>query len=280
MPKSKRDKRVSLTQTKKGGLEAKQSLVEEVRKCVNLYDRIFLFSVCNMRNSKLKEVRNAWKHSRFFFGKNKVMALALGRSQETEVMTGLYKLSNKLINEVGVLFTNKTKEEVIDWFDKYSEHDYARTGNLATSTVELDEGPLTQFSHAIEPHLRQLGLPVALKKGIVTMLQPYTVCKEQEKLTSEQAKILKLLKIVMAQFSIQLKWVWDKKSGDCEELNTPEKGVVFNKVRVTMDDQVYDYVEPEMKENVAEKENMDVENVPVLNKSNVRRSLRIKNKSH
>ena len=31
-------------------------------------------------------------------------------------------------------------------------------------TVVLPEGPLPDFSHAIEPQLRQLGLPSALKK--------------------------------------------------------------------------------------------------------------------
>ncbi|XP_078483376.1 mRNA turnover protein 4 homolog [Ciona intestinalis] len=273
MPKSKRDKRISLTQTKKGGLEAKQNLVTEVRNCVEKYDRIFVFSVCNMRNSKLKEVRNAWKHSRFFFGKNKVMALAFGRSPETEIMNGLYKFSTKLVNEVGVLFTSKSKEDVVDWFDKYSEHDYARTGNIATSTIELDEGPLVQFSHAIEPHLRKLGLPVALKKGVVTMLQSHTVCKENEKLTAEQAKVLKLLKIVMSQFSIHLQYMWEKDGGECSVFDVKEKEVMFNKVRVTTDDQVYDYVESEQKEN------MEVENV-VKREKTVRRSLRIKNKIH
>ena len=51
------------------------------------------------------------------------------------------------------------------WFGSYYKHDYARSGNVASSTVELDEGPLHQFSHSIEPHLRKLGLPVTLKKG-------------------------------------------------------------------------------------------------------------------
>lgn len=31
--------------------------------------------------------------------------------------------------------------------------------------VTLDEGPLEQFPHSMEPQLRQLGLPTALKKG-------------------------------------------------------------------------------------------------------------------
>lgn len=43
--------------------------------------------------------------------------------------------------------------------------DFARAGFEATELVTLPEGPLPQFSHAIEPHLRQLGLPTALKNG-------------------------------------------------------------------------------------------------------------------
>lgn len=43
--------------------------------------------------------------------------------------------------------------------------DYARSGNQAQMDVTLDEGPLEQFPHSMEPQLRQLGLPAALKKG-------------------------------------------------------------------------------------------------------------------
>lgn len=38
-----------------------------------------------MRNTKLKDLRNEWKDSRFFFGKNKVMAVALGRTKSDEI---------------------------------------------------------------------------------------------------------------------------------------------------------------------------------------------------
>lgn len=43
--------------------------------------------------------------------------------------------------------------------------DYARAGNKAAFTVSLDPGPLEQFPHSMEPQLRQLGLPTALKRG-------------------------------------------------------------------------------------------------------------------
>jgi len=52
-----------------------------------------------------------------------------------------------------------------------------RTGGKAVETVVLPEGPLPEFSHAMEPQLRLLGLPTTLKKGVVTLLHEHTVCK-------------------------------------------------------------------------------------------------------
>ena len=52
------------------------------------------------------------------------------------------------------------------YFDSYRVADYARSGTVASQTVVLEAGPLPEFSHSMEPQLRQLGLPAALKKGI------------------------------------------------------------------------------------------------------------------
>ena len=54
------------------------------------------------------------------------------------------------------------------YFSHFKETDFARAGNKAQMAVTLDEGPLEQFPHSMEPQLRQLGLPTALKKGRMT----------------------------------------------------------------------------------------------------------------
>lgn len=54
------------------------------------------------------------------------------------------------------------------YFDHFKEMDFARSGNLAQMDTTLNEGPLEQFPHSMEPQLRQLGLPTALKKGMIT----------------------------------------------------------------------------------------------------------------
>ncbi|XP_053725371.1 mRNA turnover protein 4 homolog [Synchiropus splendidus] len=223
MPKSKRDKKVSLTRTVKKGLESKQKLIQELRSCVDTYKRLFIFSVAHMRNSRLKDIRTAWKHSRFFFGKNKVMVVALGKGETDEYRDNLCKVSRQLRGEVGVLFTNKTTEDVQEYFSHFKETDYARSGNQAQMDVTLDAGPLQHFTHSMEPQLRQLGLPTALKKGVVTLLQDYQVCREGETLTPEQARLLKLLGIEMAEFKVQIKSVWNSETGEFLNLSGKEE---------------------------------------------------------
>ena len=42
------------------------------------------------------------------------MMLALGKGPEDEYREGLHKLCKRLIGQTGLLFTNKTKEEVLE----------------------------------------------------------------------------------------------------------------------------------------------------------------------
>jgi len=220
MPKSKRDKRIALSKTqKKVGLETKQALVDKIRECVDQYPRLFVFNVDNMRNLHFKSVREMWKeHSKFFLGKNRVMALALGRNESEEYSDKLHRVSRLLRNQRGLLFTSQSVEKVLEFFKDHAETDYLRTGGIAEDTVRLEAGPLSQFSHAIEPQLRQLGMPTELKKGIVHLTQNYTVCSEGDRLTSEQARILKLLDHKQAEFKLNMIAVWSREDGSFKML--------------------------------------------------------------
>jgi hypothetical protein len=49
---------------------------------------------------------------RFVMGSNKVLQVALGKSSADELRTNLSQLSEKLVGQVGLLFTKMSKEEV------------------------------------------------------------------------------------------------------------------------------------------------------------------------
>ena len=58
MPKTKRNKMVSLTNTKKKGREGKEALVEKIQDCVEKYDYSYVLSFENMRSGPFKMMQN------------------------------------------------------------------------------------------------------------------------------------------------------------------------------------------------------------------------------
>jgi len=186
------------------------------------------FSVQNMRSNKVKEIRSQFHDSRFFMGKNKVMQIALGRSLEDEIKGELHRVSKNLIGNCGLMFTNQSKEEVAQFFNAFVEKDYARAGYEVTESILLNEGPLPQFSHAIEPYIRKLGMPTVLKVGIVTLMRDYVLCKVGDILTPEQARLLKLLEMKISEFRITMRCCWSAKEESYEgregEVGDNEKG--------------------------------------------------------
>lgn len=236
---------VSLTKTDRKGLTWKQQIIEDIRRCVEKYPNIFVFQVQNMRNNLLKDLRQEWKqNSRFVFGKNRIMQIALGRSQAEETEKDLHKLSKRLTGQVGLLFTEKTKKDVLDWAEKYWAVEYARSGFVATETVILKEGPLEEFSHSMEPHLRSLGMPTLLKKGVVTLYSDYIVCEEGKTLSPEQARILKLCSKPMAKFQLTIKCSWSKSDG----------------FQLYVEDNINEHEDKSCVESSNEDDNMDDEN--------------------
>ncbi|KAI8074125.1 ribosomal protein L10-domain-containing protein [Gongronella butleri] len=209
MPKSKRNKIVALTQTNKQGHEGKEKLIEQIHECADNYEYIWVFSVQDMRNTFLKDIRNELKaSSRLFLGRNRVMAKALGTTPEEEYKEGVAGLAKELHNDVGLLFTNKTPDQIKAYFEGYTQADYARSGNIATQSVQLPEGPVKRgadpMPHNMEPLLRQLGMPTSLVNGIVTLHAPYMICREGETLSTNQAHLLKLFYHQLAEFRVEL----------------------------------------------------------------------------
>jgi len=219
MPKSKRSQRVTISKSSKKklkgnrGLELKQELVKKIRSRVDECSHLFVIRLYNERTDKLQTVRSHFppsESSYFFFGKNRVMQLALGRTPANEYLPSLSKISPYLVGKMGLMLTNRSPQEVLEYFNQLQMEDYARAGNRVKEDVVIDEGPLDGFQHTMEPLLRSLGLTTTLKKGIIHLLKPFTLCSNGDILTPEQAKLLKLFQRPLAQFKIKVKAHWNK----------------------------------------------------------------------
>eukprot|EP00178_Gracilaria_changii_P023315 TRINITY_DN70652_c0_g1_i1.p1 TRINITY_DN70652_c0_g1~~TRINITY_DN70652_c0_g1_i1.p1 ORF type:complete len:228 (-),score=51.18 TRINITY_DN70652_c0_g1_i1:2365-3048(-) len=220
MGRSKRERIVALTKTRKHviGKQKKQQLLEAIRHDIDQFEHIYVFSTDNMRNAKLKQLRSVWNDSRFFFGRKKIAQIALGRSPEEEYADGLRQVSKQLVGNVGLLFTNRDHEQVLKFFSSYCEDEFARSGFVATEKVLLKQGALEGFAASQEQNLRKVELPVGLKKGVITLLEDFTVCNKGDVLTPERAKVLELVGIRMAKFRVRLLCHYRKSDTSFEEL--------------------------------------------------------------
>lgn len=150
-----------------------------------------------------------------------MLAVALGRDEASEYKEGLHKLSARLKGYAGVITTDLTKVELSDLLTRCSEPQFAKAGNEAPETVTLGEGKLTWDEEeptpgSLEPRLRKLGMPVRLNKGDVELTADFTVCTAGQRLTREQAAILRQFGYTFGQFEMVLDSLWDE-SGDDKE---------------------------------------------------------------
>ena len=179
MPKSKRNKVVALTQVKKKDRKWKESLVESIRDAVDTYPSVFVFRCKNMRNETFKSLRDDVSNtSRFFVGGNKLMRAALIGKESEE---GLKTFAEHIVNNTngkddddddggggqkqqketkkqqrgrqneefdlnttttGIVFTNLSKEDLMQAMEAKETKDFARVGQIATETIVCPEGPV------------------------------------------------------------------------------------------------------------------------------------------
>ncbi|KFY14864.1 hypothetical protein V492_02362 [Pseudogymnoascus sp. VKM F-4246] len=231
MPKSKRAKVVHLTQVDKKGKEGTLKLFANVQESIDKYQYIFVFSVDNMRNTYLKKVRADLSDSRLFFGKTKVMAKALGSTPETAYQTNTHLLAPYLAGNVGLLFTDRSPEDVSAHFAANTPTDFARAGTRATRRFAIPEGIVYSLggevaaeddipmAHGLEPELRRLNVPTSLSKGKITLQNEYEVCREGQVLDSRQTRLLKLFGVATAEFRVRVVAYWSAASGSVEEVD-------------------------------------------------------------
>ncbi|KIY04020.1 uncharacterized protein Z520_00712 [Fonsecaea multimorphosa CBS 102226] len=240
MPPSKRNRVVPTSKVRKNRKEQVRRLAANVQDAAEKYSYIWVFDVQNTRNNFLKQVRAEFSDSRIMMGKNKVLMVGLGQTEETECVPGVSALAPYVKGEVGLLFTNQKPTDIEEYFADWLNQDFARSGSVATRDVRIPPGEIhTQYGVEggeddplpvqIEPTLRKLGIPTRLVKGQVVLEEHpegsmdeeegYLVCKEGDTLDSRQTSILKILGVRMSEFRIGLRAVFDKNTSTVREVS-------------------------------------------------------------
>jgi mRNA turnover protein 4 len=164
------------------------------------------------------------------------MAKALGSTEAEEHLPGLSKLTPHMAGgDVGLLFSPRAPSDVLEYFESYSESDFARAGIPAQYTFTVPEGVVyatggmsakendVPVPHSVETTLRKWGMPTRLDKGKIMLDGPYTVCTEGKTLDSNQTALLKMFGVEMAHFQVKVMAYWTGADGEVTAVNPEDE---------------------------------------------------------
>lgn len=117
MAKSKRNRVVPLTKVakKNDNLSFKKvQIINKIHKYLDEYEYCYVFHYKNMTTVPMQELRNYWSNSKFVIGKNKVLQVALGKSEDDEQKLNAHKLSTLLKGNCGLFFSDDNPELVLE----------------------------------------------------------------------------------------------------------------------------------------------------------------------
>ena len=103
MPRSKRNKVVSLTKVNAKGRDLKQTMIETLRASMDSYSNLFHLKFENLRSSRMRDIRMDWKESRLFLGKNSVAKIALGRTEKEEYKDNMHLISQVKLRQTSLM---------------------------------------------------------------------------------------------------------------------------------------------------------------------------------
>ena len=208
MARSKRNKVVSLTKTVSKGKDFKQKTIGLVRGAIDEYKHVFVLKFENMRDTKFKEIRMDWKESRIFLGKNKIAQVALGRNVEEEYKENLHLLSSRIDGNVGLLFTNRSVQEVKKYFDGYVSPEFANAGAIPIENIVIPTGIFGNFPVSNLEQFRKLGLVIEADNGQLNLKESFVAATKNVPLRPEQAKVLFHMNKPIINFKIAIDCHW------------------------------------------------------------------------
>jgi len=136
-------------------------------------------------------------------------------TEDKELYTNSHLINNYISGQVGLLFTNRKREEIEKFMSEYRVQEFANPGTVAIADVQLLEGNhvFKGFSTSNVDYISKLGLDVEVTDAKIKLARPFFAAEKGKPLTVEQSKILKFLGIKLSSFSVTPKAFYSKDGG-------------------------------------------------------------------
>jgi mRNA turnover protein 4 len=256
---------VHLSKTEEEGKDHTLKLFGLIRDSVDEYRYCFVFAVENMRNTYLRTyapnlaIAGQYLSNKTYHELPVVFILQLGAplcvligvcmdgdfssarpkswpklstTPEDEHAPTLSALSKHVTGTVGLLFTSREPQSILEYFSSYAPLDYARgyrcvedvygscwDGALAGGEISAEED--VPLAHSLEVAVRKLGMPTKLVKGRWSWRMSIR-CVGREVLNSSQTALLKTFGVVTAEFRVDVKAYWSAAKREVTEIGPME----------------------------------------------------------
>ncbi|OBA28811.1 hypothetical protein HANVADRAFT_21011 [Hanseniaspora valbyensis NRRL Y-1626] len=237
MPRSRRNRVITLSNVTKKDKEAKTRNFDDLSENLLKFKRVVLLNLSNINSNNLKELRKQWDsetlaeedRSKLVVSKKNMIIKSLENHKEEfanlEKLIAILQKQHEKNATYGVLYTNYDYKTVIEFFDSYLKKDFAKSNSKSPITFNIPKGVIYSrggfipveddipMAHSLEPILRnKYKIPTSLKDGKIVLDTDYHVCEQGQTLNVVQCLILRQFGISESEYKVEVMGAYNKEA--------------------------------------------------------------------
>lgn len=176
------------------------------------YNKAFVVHADNVGSKQFQDIRMGLRPDAVvIMGKNTMMKRSIKVYMETTGDTKWECLMEKLVGNVGVIFTASGLSETRDKILEYKVPAPARAGSIAPVPVTIPAGNTGMGPEATN-FFQVLNIATKINKGTVEIISDVEVVKVGDKVNSSQAALMQKMKLMPFTYGLEIHFVFDNGS--------------------------------------------------------------------
>lgn len=206
--------------------EAKKKEVEVLKELLLKYKVIGIIDLTGLPSAQMQKMRGQLKNVLIRVSKKRLIRIALEDIKDK--IKGIEKIEEKLTKKVMpcIVFTNEDSFKLAKSLRKGKTNVAAKPGQIAPREIIIPEGPTPFTPGPIIGELGAAGIKAAVDGGKIVVKQDCVIVKQGEVINDKKAAILAKFGIEPMEIGLNL-------------LCTYEKGIIYDKEVLDVDDKVY-----------------------------------------
>jgi len=191
-------------------LKVKQAYNDRLCKLLDDHDRAFLVHADNVGSRQFMDIRAALRPvSHILMGKNTMMRKCIREYCERKGDDSWNTLADKLIGNVGIIFTTGDMAEVRKTIAEFVVPAPAKVNAIAPCEVVIPAGP-TGMEPSQTGFFQVLNIATKINKGAIEILSDFKCVEAGEKVTSSAATLLGKMGFTPFTYGLEVQMVYDK----------------------------------------------------------------------